>query len=421
MSLAIFGGNPVREKSFPSYCQISDEEINAVTRVLREGCLSKFIGKGHPDFFGGEQVQLLEKNWSRKFRVEYSISMNSATSALYAAVGAIDIVPGDEVIVSPFTMSATASSVLIYGGTPVFADIDPNTFCITHETIESKLSEKTKAIIVVNLFGQCAELSKIMNLAKKYNLKVIEDCAQSPGAQHDHKYAGTYADIGVFSLNCFKTIQSGEGGIAVTNDRDLAYRLQLIRNHGEVVIHDKEWAVSNMRNLLGFNYRLTEIQAAIANEQLKKLDALNQERIHRVQYLNQLMQSFSFLQMPEVKKKNNHVYYLQAIKFNEKELSCSRDKFLDALAAEGVSMTKGYVEPLYLLPIYHEGKDSQSVFTRHINADVSYERGLCPIAEELHFRSLITNTLIYPPLTNGDLNDIVDAIEKIYKHIDDLR
>ena len=265
--LAINGGKPLRTKPFPSYVSIGEEEKRAVLEVLESTVLSKFLGTWSADFYGGPRVQKLEQEWAEYFRVKHAVSVNSATSGLYAAVGAAGVGPGDEVIVSPYTMTASATAPLVYGAIPVFADIDPDIFCITPEAIRRCITPYTRAIIAVDLFGHPADMDEIIEVARQHNLMVIEDAAQAPGALYKGRYAGTLGDMGVFSLNYHKTVHCGEGGIVVTNDDNLAERVRLIRNHAEVVVKDK--GVQNIVNMVGFNYRMTEIEAAIARETSK--------------------------------------------------------------------------------------------------------------------------------------------------------
>src|SRR5262249_33012271 len=210
--------------------------------------------------WGGLRVQKLEREWEGYFRVAHAVTMNSATSGLYAAVGAAGVGPGDEVIVSPYTMIASATAAIAFGAIPVFADIDPDIFCISAETIRKCLTPQTKAIVVVDIFGHPADMDEIMALAAEHNLIVIEDNAQGPGSTYRGRFAGTLAHMGVFSLNYHKTIHSGEGGVVVTANAELAERLQLIRNHAEAVVAKK--GTENIVNMVGQNYRMTEIEAA---------------------------------------------------------------------------------------------------------------------------------------------------------------
>ena len=230
-------------------------------RVLDSGVLSRFLGTWHADFYGGPEVQQFEKEWAAVSGTKHGIAVNSCTSALYAAVGAVGAGPGDEVIVSPYTMIASATAAVIFNAVPIFADIDPRTYTLSAETIAPRITPRTKAIIVVHIFGQSADMDPIMELANRHGIKVIEDCAQAPFAMYKGRPVGSLGHIGAFSLNYHKHIHTGEGGMCTTDDDNLAERLQLIRNHAEAVVAAK--GTSNLVNMVGFNFRLGEIEAAI--------------------------------------------------------------------------------------------------------------------------------------------------------------
>ena len=267
---AALGGRKTLSPKLKKYTTIGRSEKIAVNRVLDSGNLSGFIGAWCPQFYGGEQVQKLERSWESFFSVKYAVSMNSATSCLYAAIAALGIEPGDEVIVTPTTMTATITGIVLYQAIPVFADISPDTLCICPEDIKRKITEKTKAIIGVNIYGHNADWNSINSIAKERGIKTIEDASQSIGGIYKGRKSGTNADIGVYSLNRHKHIHCGEGGVCVTNDKDLSIRLSLIRNHGEAVVDDM--GISNISGILGVNFRMTEIEASIANQQLRKLN-----------------------------------------------------------------------------------------------------------------------------------------------------
>lgn len=418
---ALLGGTPVRSTPFPVYRTIGAEEKQAVMAVLDSGVLSQFLGAWTPDFFGGPRVRELEADWCRDFAVAHAISVNSATSGLYAAVGAAGVGPGDEVIVSPYTMTASASAALVYGAVPVFADIDPETYCLTAETIRAKLSERTKAVIVVDIFGHPADFAPIMELASAHGLTVIEDCAQAPGALYHGKAAGTLAHMGVYSLNYHKTIHCGEGGIVVTDDPALAERLQLIRNHGEAVVKHMGYQ-GELSNLVGFNYRMTEIEAAIAREQLKKLPQLVARRQENAAYLSQGLQGLRGLSLPQVAAGCTHGWYVYPLKYSAAATGISRATYLAALRAEGVEIAAGYVEPLYLQPLYQQkiayGKEH---FPFSLRPEVSYERGLCPVTERMHFDELLYSPLVHADLGPAELDQVIAAFHKIDRHLDALR
>lgn len=420
--LALLGGVPVRREPFPVYATIGDEEKQAVAEVMESGVLSKFLGRWHEDFYGGPRVQALEKAWAEYFHVAHAVSMNSATSGLYAAVGAVGVGPGDEVIVSPYTMSASAACVLGFNAVPVFADIDPDTFCITAESIERVMTKRTKAIVVVDLFGQPADFDAIMKLAEKHNLKVIEDAAQAPGARLGNRYAGTLGHIGVFSLNYHKVIHCGEGGVAVTDDAALAERLQLIRNHGEVIVKDK--GVANLVNMLGFNLRMGEIECAIAFEQLKKLDGLLEPRVRNANFLRDALADLPGLTPPVVPEHVLPAWYVFGIRLDADVLGVSRSVFAKALRAEGVPVAEGYVEPIYMQPMYQKktlyGEVGCPFRCPFYGGNVSYESGICPVAERMHYRELIYGDYCHAKMSNRDVEDIAEAIRKVHRHRSEL-
>lgn len=422
-NLAINGAEPVRRSPFPIYHSIGAEEKQAVMDVLDGKVLSAFLGTWSDNFYGGPRVRELEAAWAEYFGVRHAVSVNSATSGLYAAVGAAGISPGDEVIVAPYTMIASATAALVYGGIPVFADIDPDIFCITPESIQERITPYTKAIIVVDLFGHPADMDEIMEIAREHDLVVIEDAAQAPGAKYHGRKAGTLADIGVFSLNYHKTIHSGEGGMVVTDDDEIAERVRLIRNHAEVVVGNK--GTSNLVNMVGFNYRMTEIEAAIAAEQLKKLESLLTPRIEAADYLTERLQVFPGIQSPVVRPGVKHGYYLYSIRFDETKVGVPRDRFVHALNAEGIPMVSGYVKPIYLEPMYQQriafGVDGYPFTYEGYQGEVSYERGICPVTERMHFKELMFTNVCHAGIQPEDLEDVVNAFYKLYENMDELK
>ena len=216
--LALLGGSPVRTRLFPASRVIGPDEVEAARKVAESEILSRYLGVWHPDFFGGPQVQAFEREWAEVYQTRHAIAVNSATSGLYAAVGAAGVGPGDEVIVSPFTMTASAIAPLIFNAIPVFADIDPETYTLAPEGVAARITPRTKAIIVVHIFGQPADMDPLMTLANRHGLTVIEDCAQAPFAAYKGRPVGGLGHMGVFSLNYHKHIHTGEGGLVTTND-----------------------------------------------------------------------------------------------------------------------------------------------------------------------------------------------------------
>ncbi len=423
--LALLGGRPVSRKGFTSYNSIGREEQNAAVKVMRGKVLSAFVARAGEHFLGGKYVKGFERMFCNYFNVKYAVSFNSASTALQAAVGALGIGPGDQVITSPFTMSATASAVLFNNALPVFADIDENNFCLDPRSVEINITEKTKAILAVNLSGGTPDYDSIIKIAKKNNLKIIEDNAQAPGATYKGKYTGTIGDIGVFSFNFHKTIQCGEGGVLVTNNKGYALRAQLIRNHGEVVMDDLIGNSQKDEPILGNNFRLTELQAAIAIEQLKKLKKLNEQRIALADYLTGKLKKFSWLVAPQVSREDKHVYYVYSLRFLENIIGVSREVFATAMLAEGFIVNQGYQKPLYLLPIYQNKEiypNSKFPFvSKDYPQNVVYDKGICPVAERMYEHEYVGVTICQPPKTKKTVDLFVQALKKIEENVEALK
>ena len=426
--LAIHGGTPVRTKPFPAYNVIGDEEKEVVQRVMESGILSRFLGSWHSDFYGGPEVQVFEKEWADYFDVKHAIAVNSCTSGLYCAIGASGVGPGDEVIVSPYTMSASATSAIIFNAVPVFADIEPDYFCLDPASVESKITERTKAIVVIDIFGQPYDADAINEIAEKYDLIVIEDCAQAPHAKYKGKWAGTLGDIGVYSLNYHKHIHTGEGGVVVTDDDELAERVRLIRNHAEAVVGNK--GTPDLVNMVGFNFRMNEIEAAIGRCQLQKLEGLVNKRITNAEYLAKELSSLDGITPSSLREGCVHAYYVQCFKYDENVIGVSRDNFIEAVKAElpvtelregeGVNLSGGYVKPLYLEPMYQNliayGEKGCPFKCPMYDGILNYDKGLCPVTEKLHEKELFGHEFMRPSMTKDYLDDVVRAFEKVMSH-----
>lgn len=417
--LALLGGEKIRSKPFPGHPVLGKEERKEVLSVLKTGLLSGFIANSGEQFLGGPKVRQLEEDFKNYFSVKHAIAVNSATAGLHAAVAACGIGPGDEVIVTPYTMSASASAILMAQAIPVFADITDDTFCLDPKSVREKITSRTKAILVVHLFGQAADMEAIQKIAKEHKLAVIEDTAQSPGAIYQKKFAGTLGSAGIFSLNQHKTITTGEGGVVVTNDAKIAEKMRLIRNHGEVVVGPM--GVEDIVNTLGWNYRMTELEAAVGIAQFQKLDFLTRYRIELAQYLTALLKKIDFpaLELPVVRPGNKHVYFCYSMKFKSKTVGFSRKTLAAALKAEGVPFGEGYVRPIYLEPMYQKqicyGKDGYPFRSPLYQGKVNYSSGLCPVAERMHFQELLVTGLCRYPLKKQDVKDVVAALEKVFQ------
>jgi perosamine synthetase len=421
-AIALFGGPPVNKNPFPAPYTIDKREIAAALRVLKKGPLSGFVGVAGRYFLGGPAVLKLESAFRKKFKVKHAVSFNSATTALHGAIVALGIGPGDEVIVPPYTMSASATAILMNGAVPIFADIDERTFCLDPQSVRKRITKNTKAIMVVNLLGQAADFGELLKIRREYNLKIIEDNAQSPGAIWRGKYTGTIGDIGVFSFNVHKTIQAGEGGVLVTNSESYALRAQLSRNHGESVVGGMP--EYDERPIFGSNYRMTEIVAAISEVQLSRLDFFNKKRLALVDYLTKSLKNIPGLILPFIPPENHHVFYVYPIKIDQKKLGISRDRLVEAMTAEGFPMRKGYVEPLYLLPIFQSKKAFNNTHfpfkSEYYDGKPDYSKGICPVVERLEERELTFTNICQYPHTTAHVDLFVRALKKVLSHKEEL-
>ncbi len=421
-NLAINGGVPIRVAPFAMRRTMGEAEKQAVMEVMESDKISNFFGSPGEQWLGGDKVKEFERKWAQREGFKHAISVNSWTTGLMTAVGAIGIEPGDEVIVSPYTMSASATAILFYGGIPIFADIDPDSFNMSPAAIEKAITPRTKAIMVVHIFGQAADMDAIMAIAHQHKLKVIEDAAQAPGVYYKGKPVGAIGDIGGFSLNYHKHIHTGEGGMLVTNDDNLAKRCQLIRNHAENLIEFQE--VEDLSNMIGSNYRLTELQAAIGIAQLDKVGYLLALRNRLADYFTQGLQGLPGITPVQRTPGADHAYYLYPIKFDASVVGVSRDAFVKAVNAElphakhweQTVLAQAYVKPLYLAPLYQKKIALGSKgfpWTMNPEVDYQYPKGLCPVVERMHEEHMIFTPIIREPLEERDIDDVIAAFKKV--------
>lgn len=422
-ALAVLGGPKLINHIFSRYNPLGTEEMDAAKRVIESGVLSKFLGRWDPDFFGGPKVQEFERQCESYFGVKHAVTFNSWTSGLVAAVGAVGIEPGDEVIVSPWTMAASATAILHWNAIPVFADIERETFCLDPASIERNISEQTRAIMSVDIFGHSADMDALRKIADNYKLKIISDTAQAPAAIYKGKFAGTLADIGGYSLNYHKHIHTGEGGIAVTNDDNYADRLRLIRNHAEVVVGDK--GVTNLSNMIGHNFRLGEIECAMGIEQLKKLKTQVESRQRIAQKLDKGLADLKGLKTQAVMPDCTHVYYYYPMTLDIAAIGICRSRLHQALTAEGVPALAASYQNLHLLPMYEKkmayGNKGFPWTSDICKRDVSYAKGICPVAEDLHESSFLGFGICSHEFKDEEVDLIIAAFHKVWRNLEALR
>jgi dTDP-4-amino-4,6-dideoxygalactose transaminase len=408
-TLALLGGKPVRTTPFPRHPIVGPEEKQAVAQVMESTELSGFIASQGPNFLGGKKVREFEERFANYHGVKYAISFNSATAALHAAVVAVGVNPGEEVIVTPYSFSASAACALMHNAIPVFADVESDIYCLDPKSIARAVTPLSRAVIPVHLFGHPADLDGIMAVARANRLKVIEDCAQAPAALYKGRKVGLFGDCAIYSFTENKTITTGEGGMLITNDQEIAEVAQLVRNHGEVIA-PAPGRPARPSAVLGWNYRLTEIQAALGIAQFLKLDELNAARQMLAGHLSKALAGNAAIAPPIVRDGCTHVFYNYALTFDEAAAGMPRPLFVKALVAEGIPVGAGYVPPLYWNPIY-QNRDHFAY--RHYTGSVSYAKGLCPVTERLHERDLVITQIQRPPATTNDMDDVVRAIEKV--------
>jgi perosamine synthetase len=423
-TLAIHGGSPVRSRPFPPQATIDEDERRAVLEVLESGVLSQFLGEWSEDFMGGPRVRGCEEAFAQRLRAEHAVAVNSATTGLHVALAAAGIGPGDEVIVSPYTMSASAAVIVLQNAIPVFADIEDETFGLDPASVEERITEHTRALMVTHLFGHPARMDGLLDVARRHDLAVVEDAAQSIGATWNGRETGTIGTVGVLSLNYHKIVHSGEGGIVLTDDPQIAQRARLSRNHGEVVVEETE--LPDIVNTIGSNFRMTEIDAAIAITQLGKLDRLLARRREIASYLSARLAEIPGITPPVVRPESTHSFYVFPITMKADELEgVGRADVARALAAEGVPVSEGYVRPLYLQPLYQQriarGSRGCPWTCGHWRGEVSYAPGICPVTERLYERDLLLADVCRHPLTLEDAKDVADAFEKVMTNLDAIR
>jgi perosamine synthetase len=356
------------------------EEIEAVVEVLKSGILTEKSGRG-------PRVLQFEKEFAKFIGAKHAVAVSSGTAALHSSLLAAGIQPGDEVVVPSFTFSATAGAVVLAGGKPAFADIDADTYCITRESIEAVLTRATKAIMPVHMYGLCADMDPIIELAHNRGIVVIEDAAQAHGAEYNGRKAGSLGDAACFSFYPGKNMTTGEGGMVTTSDDDLAEQLKRIRTHGE----ERPYWVARQ----GHNYRMPEMAAAIGAIQLKRLPSFLQDRRKNAEYLTEKLGVLGKLVMPKEPAGRKHAWYLFTPRLRGANAG-KRNKLVEKLRSKNIGCSVYYESPVHMLPYY---RDLQS--TRR-SALIETERAC----------RQVFSLPVHPMLKQAELQYVTDSVKR---------
>lgn len=412
--LALFGGLPaVRSKEIPVWPKVSKEEIEAVTKLLSENVLSIYDKSGIYEEF--------ENNFAQYHNVKYALSHNSGTSALHAAFFAAGIGPGDEVLAPTYTFLATVTPIFQTGAFPVLCEMDPETLTIDPVDVEKRITSNSKAIVVTHMWGHPCEMDRLMEIAKKHNLVLIEDCSHAHGATYKGQKVGTFGHIGCFSLEGHKAVHAGEGGMFITNEQEFYERAVLLGHFGKRA--KQEIKLDPYRRYietgLGHKYRMHPVGAAIANIRLKSLNKENKIRQENMEWFAKRLSTISGILPPVTKK---HVtrggWYGFKPYYNSPEINnLSINHYIKVLRAEGVPVKKPGSKPLHLLPIFQDYPSSLqkmgSLWKNCSSKNGSYNIGDFPLAEKTYEKLLSFPVFAVPAISL--LEEFALALEKITK------
>jgi len=363
--------------------------------AVREVLLSDFLTTG-------PKAAELEERLCALTGAKYAVAIANGTAALHAVCHAIGIGKGDEVITTPMTFAASANCVLYCGGTPVFADIEPDTYNISPSAVEALITPRTKAVIAVDFTGQACKYDELREICERHNLVLVDDAAHSIGTKYNGVSIGNVADLTTFSFHPVKTVTGGEGGAILTNNKEFYDKMMLFRNHGITRDAEKleypsvDYGYHEQIDL-GYNYRMTDFQAALIMSQLDKLDMFAARRREIVKRYNEAFSSLSEIFVQNEIPLSDTVRHLYIIQLNYELLDCKRSEFHSAMQEEGVLCNIHYI-PVYYHPYYRR---------------LGYQKGLCPIAENV-YEGFLTLPLFYS-LTDEDVEKVVVAVNTVVK------
>jgi dTDP-4-amino-4,6-dideoxygalactose transaminase len=392
--LAVDGGTPVRTEPFPGWPIVENSDRERLLQALESGVWG-INGSLKPEF---------EEKFAAYVGTRYSATVANGSVSLRLALIAAGIQAGEEVIVPPYTFIATASAVLESNATPIFVDVEPDTYNLDPELIEAAITPRTRAIIPVHLGGLPADMDRINAVAKRHGLTVIEDAAHAHGAEWKGRKVGSLGDMASFSFQSSKNLASGEGGVVTTSDENLIERLRALRSCGR--LSGDAWYD---HGILGGNYRLSELQAALLLSQFERLDEQAIKRDTNGLYLNeQLAQIEGIEPLKRGGGETRHAYHLYTFKYSPQGFSgWSRERFLEALNAEGIPATSGYYKPIYQQPYFQRGD-----FAPYQKPDIDYNQVVCPVGEQACREAVwLHQSMLLGEKT--DMDDIVEAIAKV--------
>ncbi len=423
--LAFNGGKPYRTEPFPEWPVFDETEEKAMLQVLRSGNWWRFaLGQGvdlaDPEEGDRSQVVLFQEEFARSHDCAYGLAAANGTATLEMGIRALEFEVGDEILVPAYTYIASATCVLQNNLVPVFVDVDPDTYNIDPERLEEAITDRTRAIIVVHFGGQPADMDRIMAIAQKRGLRVIEDAAHAHGCEWKGKKAGSFGDFSSFSFQASKNMTAGEGGIICTNDQALATACDALAWAGRQP--GRPWYEFHR---LGWNYRMTEFQAALLRVQLTRLDEQNRNRQANAAYLSQRLDAIAGLSpLVQDPRTTLHGFHLYILRYDEKLTGLPRARFLEALAAEGIPVSGGYPFPLYENPMFLEKRFINGAFpldtAYHDNMDYASFAERCPVAEHACRSEAVWMTQNLFLGTQQDMDDIADAIEKVIAHKENI-
>ena len=400
---AIAGGSPAKTVPYTRSTRFGDEELQQLKEALEQQTLFYSTGK---------KVFAFEAMMAEMHNVPYAISCTSGTAGIHAATMALGISPGDEVIVTPITDMGSLIPILFQGGVPVFADLDPHAYCVTPESVEAVMTDKTRAVIAVHLWGNACDMYRLKKLCKAKGVSLIEDCAQAWGCTYDGKPIGTIGDIGCFSVNDFKHISCGDGGMVITSDKTLANRIRMSTDKS----YSREPGASRNPFFLAANYRMTELQGAVGVAQLPKLESIVSRRRSWCEALTKEIKDIKGINVPIPTDKCNPSWWFYMMRIDPAILGADADQFAEALGKEGICAGAHYLnDPVYNYPIFTE----HTAFDHadHPFTARKYHMGLCPVAEEILDTCVLIS--INEGYTKQDLDETVDGINKCVRYFND--